>query len=101
MSRPISTAVDARPRPVLFYGMFTAAVTAFLGFAGISDLMPKVVIAWVALVYAVIGAAWAVYVQSITTPVSSPRAVDGTELVPKPEAVPPGASTRTHDVHDR
>lgn len=74
------------PRPVLLYGMATAAVSAFLGFAGVGDLMPKVVIAWVALAWAVIGGAWAVYVQSVVTPLSDPADRDGTPLVRLPDA---------------
>lgn len=62
-----------RPRPVVWYGAFTAGLGAFLGFAGLTDLMPKTVIAWIALVGAVVTAAGAVLVQSTVTPLSSPR----------------------------
>jgi hypothetical protein len=101
MSDPIPT---SRPRPVLFYGMFTAAVSAFLGFAGVSDLLPKVVIAWVALVYAVVGAGWAFYVQSVVTPLADPVDRDGTTLVRLPDALdavlPPGTTTDDREVRD-
>jgi hypothetical protein len=71
-----------RPRPVVWYGVFTAAVGAFLGFAGLTDLMPKTVIAWVALVAAVATAGGAVLVQSTTTPLSSPQDARGVPMVP-------------------
>lgn len=71
-----------RPRPVVLYGAFTAALGAFLGFAGLQDLMPKTVIAWVALVGAVVTAAGAFLVQKTTTPLSSPQDARGVPLVP-------------------
>lgn len=70
-----------RPRPVVLYGAFTAALGAFLGFAGLVDLMPKTVIAWVALVGAVVTAAGAVLVQSTVTPLSEPQDARGMPLV--------------------
>ena len=97
MSDPITT---GRPRPVLLYGMASAAVAAFLGFAGVSDLMPRAIIAWVALAWAGIGAAWSLYAQSEVTPLEDPRDRDGTALVRAPDALPPGSTTGDHDVRD-
>lgn len=71
-----------RPRPVLFYGMINTAVLAFLGGAGAIDLIPPVAVAVVALAWAVVGGGWAFYVQSVTTPVSSPQDDRGVPLVP-------------------
>lgn len=70
-----------RPRPVVWYGAFTAALGAFLGFAGLVDLMPKTVIAWIALVGAVVTAAGAVLVQSTVTPLSDPQNAEGVPLI--------------------
>jgi len=72
----------SRPRPVLLYGMINTAVLAFLGGAGAVDLIPVKVVALVALAWAVVGGAWAFYVQSVTTPVSSPQDARGVPLVP-------------------
>lgn len=83
MSDSPSPAAGSRPRPVAWYGAFTAALGAFLGFAGLTDLMPKTVIAWVALVGAVVTAAGAVLVQSTTTPLSAPQDARGVPLVPQ------------------
>lgn len=77
---PVRTSTS-RPRPVVWYGAFTAALGAFLGFAGLADLMPKTVIAWIALVGAVVTAAGAVLVQSTVTPLADPRTADGVSLI--------------------
>jgi hypothetical protein len=99
-----------RPRPVVYYGAFTAALGAFLGFAGLVDLMPKTVIAWIALLGAVVTAAGAVLVQNTVTPLSSPQDARGEPLIPtdvaeaeKAQAVaeaarPEPAGPRTYDL---
>jgi hypothetical protein len=73
-----------RPRPVVWYTAFVAGVSAFLGFAGLTDLMPKNVIAWVALVAAIVTAVGGSIVQSQVTPLSSPMDNDGNRLEPVP-----------------
>lgn len=80
-----STALPAgpRPRPVLLYGMINTAVLAFLGGAGAVGLIPAVVVAVVALAWAVVGGAWAFYVQSVTTPTADPRDDRGVPLMPR------------------
>lgn len=90
----------SRPRPVLLYGMVNTAVLAFLGGAGAVDLIPAKAVAVVALAWAVVGGAWAFYVQSVTTPVSAPRDARGMPLVPldradEPPAAPPAMPTTT------
>jgi len=82
MSDTPSPVTSSRSRPVVLYGAFTAALGAFLGFAGLTDLMPKTVIAWIALVGSVVTAAGAVLVQGLTTPLSSPRDARGVDLKP-------------------
>lgn len=72
----------SRPRPVLVLSAVMAGLAAFLGFAGLSDLMPKVVIAYVSLGTAVLGAVGGVLVQGVVTPLTSPRDKSGTRLVP-------------------
>lgn len=72
----------SRPRPVVIYGAFTAALGAFLGYAGVADLLPKPVIGWIALIGAVVTAGGAVLVQGLTTPLSSPKDARGVELKP-------------------
>jgi hypothetical protein len=72
----------SRPRPVVIYGAFVAALGAFLGYAGLADLMPKTVIAWVALVGAVVTAGGGFLVQGLTTPLSSPKDARGVDLKP-------------------
>lgn len=71
-----------RPRPVLLYGMINTAVLAFLGGAGAVGLIPAAVVAVVALVWAVVGGAWAFYVQSVTTPTADPRDDRGVPMMP-------------------
>jgi len=73
----------SRPRPVLFYGVLNTAVLAFLGGAGAVDLIPVKAVAIVALAWAVVGGAWAFYVQSVTTPTAAPQDDRGVPLVPK------------------
>jgi hypothetical protein len=99
--------MTSRPRPVLLYGMASAAVAAFVSGASAVDLIPVRAVAVVALAWAVIGGAWALYVQSIVTPVEDPHDADGEPLVRLDDAVaaaaPPG-STRdltAKDPHDR
>lgn len=72
----------SRPRPVVIYGAFTAMLGAFLGFAGLTDLMPKSVIAWVALIGAVITAGGAALVQGLVTPLAAPKDARGVDLKP-------------------
>lgn len=91
MSTPSTPSTPSpRPRPVLYYTAFMAAASAFLGFAGLSDLMPKQGIAFVALAVAVLGAGGGVLVQGLTTPVSNPQDARGVPLVPV-DTVPPAA----------
>ena len=82
MSLDATPSPNSRPRPVVLYGAFVAALGAFLGFAGLDDLMPKAIIAWVALGGAVITAAGAVLVQRLTTPLSAPQDARGVPMIP-------------------
>lgn len=82
MADSATPSISSRPRPVVLYGAFTAALGAFLGFAGLTDLMPKTVIAWVALVGAVVTAAGAVLVQNTVTPLADPQDARGVPLTP-------------------
>ena len=75
-----------RPRPVLLYGIIGAAVSAFVGGASAVDLIPPAAVAVVGFTWAVIGAGWAVYVQSVTTPTAAPQDDRGVRLVPQDHA---------------
>ena len=81
-------APTGRPRPVLLYGMFSAAVGAFLGGASAVELIPPVVVVVVGLAWAVVGGAWAFYVQSVTTPLASPQDARGVPLAPVDSLAP-------------
>lgn len=78
----------SRPRPVLLYGIVGAAVAAFVGGASAVHLIPASAVAVVGFTWAVIGAGWAVYVQSVTTPTAAPQDDRGVPLVPV-DSVPP------------
>jgi hypothetical protein len=57
-------------------------MAALLGFAGVADLVPKTVLGWLALVFAVWTAVTGVVVQGMVTPLSSPHDEYGNLLVP-------------------
>lgn len=69
-----------RPRPVLIITMALAGLAAVTGFAGLAELLPAAAILWLLLVQAVAVAVSGVYLQSVVTPLSDPRAGDGTPL---------------------
>lgn len=75
-----------RPRPVLIFGMVLAALTAVTTYADAENIIPNPWLNWLRVATAVLGAAGAFYVQTKTTPLSDPKANDGTPLVPnKPQ----------------
>lgn len=61
--------------------MALAGLAAVTGFAGLADLLPAKVILWLLLVQAVAVAVSGVYLQSVVTPVSSPRDEYGRPLM--------------------
>lgn len=73
--------MEGRPRPVMIVMMINAGMAALLGFAGVADLVPKSVLGWLALGFAVWTAVTGVYLQGMVTPLSSPRDNNGNKLV--------------------
>lgn len=78
-------------RPVVVYSAIVAGLTALLGAAGLSDLLPKSVIAWLNLALVVLVAVGGVLTSSATTSLSDPRDARGRTLVPAPT---PGTDLR-------
>jgi hypothetical protein len=72
----------SRPRPVMVITMTNAGLAALLGFAGVADLVPKTVLGWLALGYAVWTAVTGAYLQGQVTPISNPMDNQGNKLVP-------------------
>jgi hypothetical protein len=71
----------SRPRPVIIITAVNAGMAALLGFAGVADLIPKTVLGWLALLYAVWTAVSGVILQGMVTPLSSPMDNRGNHLV--------------------
>lgn len=71
-----------RPRPIVVTQAVMASLGAVIGAAGFADQIPAAAAWWIITGYAAINIGLAFYLQSITTPLSSPRAADGRDLVP-------------------
>lgn len=75
--------------PVLIYSAVIAALSAFLGVAGLTDRVPENVVFWLGVALAVLTAAGGVVVRGQVTPLADPTAKDGRPLVPSPPAEVP------------
>lgn len=71
-----------RPRPILVTQSVMAAVGAVIGSAGFAGQIPARAAWWIITGYAAVQVGLAVYLQSITTPLASPKDADGRDLVP-------------------
>jgi hypothetical protein len=78
-----------RPRPVLIYAAIVAGLQAFLGVAGLTDLMPSRTVAIVSLVSVVVSAMGAALLQGVVTPLSAPQDGRGRPLLPEWTATAP------------
>lgn len=75
--------MNSRPRPVFIFGAVMVALTAFIGTAGVTDLVPSVVLAWITVITAVLGAVYTFVTQNSVTPLSDPQDAQGRRLVPE------------------
>lgn len=80
-------APPARPQPVLILAALIAGLDAFVGAGALLDFLPRQVVGVVALVSVVVGAAGAVLVKGMVTPLSAPQDGRGRDLVPESTAV--------------
>lgn len=71
-----------RPRPIVVTQAVMAALGAVVGSAGFADQIPEAAAWWILTGYAAINVGLALYLQSITTPLSAPRDAQGRDLVP-------------------
>lgn len=83
---PIPTP-PARPQPVLVFAALLAAIDALAGAGSLLDFLPKTVIGIIVLINVVVGAAGAVLVKGMVTPLSAPQDGRGRDLVPESTAV--------------
>lgn len=80
----------SRPRPVLVFGVVVAVLETVSESADAANVLPGNVFPWIRLALTLATAiGGAVFVQSKVTPVSDPRADDGTPLVPAPGRASP------------
>lgn len=74
-----------RPRPVLYFGIALAVLSAVSESADAANVLPGQVFPWIRLALAVAAAVGgAVWAQSKVTPVKDPRDDQGRPLVPVP-----------------
>lgn len=71
-----------RPRPIVVTQAVMAALGAVVGAAGFADQIPAAAAWWILTGYAAINVGLSFYLQSITTPLSSPRDSLGRDLIP-------------------
>lgn len=71
-----------RPRPILVTQAILAAVGVVITSAGFAEQIPASAAWWFLTGYLAINAGLAFYLQSITTPLSSPKDSQGRDLVP-------------------
>lgn len=79
MSHILST---ARPQPVRIMAVVLAVLGFLTGAAGIDDLIPKAVMAWLVIIYGAIQLGWGAWTASKVTPLAAPQTSDGRALVP-------------------
>jgi hypothetical protein len=75
-----------RPRPIVVTPAVMAAVGVVIGSAGFADQIPERAAWWILTGYAAVQVGVALYLQSITTPLSAPQDARGVELVPVDKA---------------
>lgn len=80
-------APPARPQPVLILAALLAAIDALAGAGSLLDFLPKTMIGIIVLINVVVGAAGAVLVKGMVTPLSAPQDGRGRDLVPESTAV--------------
>jgi hypothetical protein len=68
--------------PVLLVMSLLAGLSAALGLGVLQDLVSPTVLGWLLVTQAVVTAAVQYWLKGQVTPVASPRAKDGTPLVP-------------------
>lgn len=73
---------QSRPRPIVVTQAVMAALGAVVGAAGFADQIPDRAAWWILTGYGAINVGLAFYLQSITTPLDSPKDRDGRDLVP-------------------
>lgn len=71
-----------RPRPILVTQAVMVAVGAVIGSAGFAGQIPAKAAWWIITGYVAVQAGLAFYLQSVTTPLSSPKDNQGRDLVP-------------------
>jgi hypothetical protein len=82
VTMPDSTDNAPRPRPILVTQSVMVAVGAVVTSAGFAGQIPARAAWWIITGYIAIQAGLAFYLQSVTTPVSDPKAADGSDLIP-------------------
>ncbi len=71
-----------RPRPILITQSIMAAIGAVIGSAGFAGQIPARAAWWIITGYIAVQVGLAFYLQSVTTPLSSPKDAEGVDLVP-------------------
>ena len=71
----------SRPRPIVIAQVILTIVGSIVTAAGFADQIPAGAAWWVLTGYGALNLGLAFYLQSIVTPVSSPKDADGTDLV--------------------
>ncbi len=79
------TPAGSRPRPVLVAQSILAAAGLVVGTAGFAEQVPARAAWWIVTGIAAVNLGLGFYLQSRVTPLSDPRASDGTPLAPVPE----------------
>lgn len=73
---------SGRPQPVRVMAVVLAVLGFLTGAAGLADLIPKVAIAWLVIIYGVVQVAWGAWTASQVTPLAAPQNNAGVPLVP-------------------
>lgn len=82
-------------QPVRIMAVVLAVLGFLTGAAGLADLIPKVAMAWLVIVYGVVQVAWGAWTATQVTPLANPKNAAGRALVPllnPPSTLPTGGS---------
>lgn len=90
MTTPTTT---PRPRPILLAQSMLAAVQVVTGAAGFADHVPATAAWWIITGLAAVQIGLAVYLERISTPLSSPQDNRGVPLVPVDSPAAPTGPT--------